>query len=695
MNQQESIIRLIGGCRAYEAVKAAAIEARKLPGMTMCALVTKLRAEYEEQWMIMKMELTKEESLWLSIRKQWFKCVVRTMIPTDAFPAGGDRTSLLAKGRQQQVILRLAEERARAAPETKSTETVLLEVIHEVQQRWVAPDGTTLERLLRLVVRRSRRRGDSQTEEIEEVEDEAALMAAFDKAQVVERAPPQLTPLNRDSGVTDGIPPEFLSAELLLHLVELKRCALNLEQTRAETDKIHGETERLRADTDRIKAETRKLQVENHIGSDRKRVRSVDHVVRDAEGCWSGLQSLSAMVWRSAPPSSTMGPSSSSAALRTVYTDVLQRSRTSNTKHRVRFLPAASDDADQTPVPVVYVGADVDVADWARRFWEEDTATPAVDTANTLAVGPPAPHLSPAPLAAPLTDGRQQLRRRPTKLPVGTYDLAAAVLDGTEEGLDNGGDRAALRRRLDERFVRSAAMSRDWAVLWPSKRPADPSVIPTTINVHADPIVPQLREWLLRADDGEEPPAYPAVGACDPRPPEPVPEGLQPVSADVWPLLQAAAGLTHACARVLPLYARSQGLPVPAAQTPCQERLRQWQRLLGAANDDGLPFRHIVECLDWAPLTAHDSGLVQSLTAVLLARRGLPPSAWYVRRNSGHYWKVGLCLAEMRAAAVFVSRLYLGGADNLACLAVDVHRLATTPTLGGPRPNKGGGGDGP
>lgn len=54
--------------------------------------------------------------------------------------------------------------------------------------------------------------------------------------------------------ITDGIPHELLSVDLIVELIGLRKCTLELEQIKAETKKI-------KAETHRIKAETHRLQV--------------------------------------------------------------------------------------------------------------------------------------------------------------------------------------------------------------------------------------------------------------------------------------------------------------------------------------------------------------------------------------------------------------------------------------------------
>ncbi len=61
-----------------------------------------------------------------------------------------------------------------------------------------------------------------------------------------------------------------------------------------------------------------------------------------------------------------------------------------------------------------------------------------------------------------------------------------------------------------------------WSVLWPP-RGKDTNIIWTFIDVKQDPIILQLRSWLLNAEEDPQkvpPPIYPAVGVEDHRPRE-------------------------------------------------------------------------------------------------------------------------------------------------------------------------------
>ena len=119
-----------------------------------------------------------------------------------------------------------------------------------------------------------------------------------------------------------------------------------------------------------------------------------------------------------------------------------------------------------------------------------------------------------------------------------------------------------------------------WEVLWPITTAAKlkQGIIWSYIDGDQDPIVSQLRAWLLTNDMDSQPPVYPA--ATDPRPVEIVPPMLQALSCDVWPALERVA-LERVCRNYLKFYNLSANMQIPAACEPEQERLRQFRRLSG------------------------------------------------------------------------------------------------------------------
>jgi len=53
--------------------------------------------------------------------------------------------------------------------------------------------------------------------------------------------------------ITDGIPRELLSADLVASLIGLRKSTLELEQIKAETEKIKAETHRIKAETHQLR----------------------------------------------------------------------------------------------------------------------------------------------------------------------------------------------------------------------------------------------------------------------------------------------------------------------------------------------------------------------------------------------------------------------------------------------------------
>ena len=117
-----------------------------------------------------------------------------------------------------------------------------------------------------------------------------------------------------------------------------------------------------------------------------------------------------------------------------------------------------------------------------------------------------------------------------------------------------------------------------WDVLWPITTAAKlkQGIIWSYIDGDRDPIVPQLRTWLLTDVADSTPPVYPV--ANDTRTVEIVPLMLQALSCDVWPALERA-GLERVCRNYLKFYNLSANMQIPAAREPEQERLRQFRRL--------------------------------------------------------------------------------------------------------------------
>ena len=137
----------------------------------------------------------------------------------------------------------------------------------------------------------------------------------------------------------------------------------------------------------------------------------------------------------------------------------------------------------------------------------------------------------------------------------------------------------------------------------------------------------------LQTSDANPAPTYPALGVEDLRPAEVVPPVLRAMDPDVWPILRRA-GLERACTKLLAAYHRSQGCPVPAADPPHDERLRQFRRITEGA--DELPWRAIAECLGWG--CAPDTTVIKALTEAQMQsphRPGgpQPTVSWYNNRT--------------------------------------------------------------
>jgi hypothetical protein len=341
---------------------------------------------------------------------------------------------------------------------------------------------------------------------------------------------------------------------------------------------------------------------------------------------WSGMQPVSGPIWESKPEGHA-------GTIR----DTLQRIKewigalVPRVQHRMRVFPKLPG------IAAVYCPAAVNVSQLAQRF-----------------------------CGGPATDAAPVRPRRP--LPPGVFNLAAAVLEplGLQEGDEQYRDHVG---QLDLRFHRPTA--EHWAVLWPPQ-PSNKLLLLTHIDVERDPIVPVLREWIQYG--AQEPaPAYPATGVIDYRPTEVIPPALHAMDPDVWPLLRRA-GLDRACNKYLDAYHRSQGLTVPAAEPPLDERLRQFRRLTSQC-DGELTYRQVSDCLGWHHV-AHDVQVVKAITDALMrcparSTGPIPTSLWYVKRGNAARWRWSTCLAEMRVAAVFVTRLRLGGAD-VSFLARDI-----------------------
>ena len=261
--------------------------------------------------------------------------------------------------------------------------------------------------------------------------------------------------------------------------------------------------------------------------------------------------------------------------------------------------------------------------------------------------------------------------------------------------------RAAALAALREHFVRPTLG--DWAILWPEmpKRVAAVALW-THLDVARDPVVGLLRQWLAAGAPPDAVPRYPNTAAqpLDLRPAEPVPPALRSSVNDqfVWAALQHA-GLKAVLAPYMQLFCQSADRITPAAVQPADERLRQFRRITRDGAIVDLTFKTLAECLGWFAgdaLVPQDAGLVHVLTKELL-RTPLPTtenaspegiadaSRWYIKagKRNPALWRWPLCLAAMRTAAVYVSRLKLAGANvDFLAKAIVGARAPTPPREG-------------
>jgi hypothetical protein len=222
-----------------------------------------------------------------------------------------------------------------------------------------------------------------------------------------------------------------------------------------------------------------------------------------------------------------------------------------------------------------------------------------------------------------------------------------------------------------DRFYRSNM--NDWSILWPPRQPSNPVLLLTHIDVEQDPIIGALQTWIARGAT-EPVPTYPVPGVVDPRPIEIVPSSLKQIDPDVWDHLRRAR-IDVVCNRFVNAYTQSHDKPIEAAEAPSDERLRQFRRLTSQYGDE-LTWKQICDCLGWHTVI-NDTLVVKAVTEALMRisdRQGGPVSAsmWYTKRGTSTLWKFDVCMWEMRVAAVFISRLRMGGAE-FPFLARDIH----------------------
>ena len=603
------------------------------PNMTLTGILKILSDDPAIDWEAIRQNEQQHNPDWEAIAKHWKLTLIRALVPATKYANGGDRKSFRVHGKMQLAIVQYVQAKALAAPAAQDDDAVADQCVDAVGQRWRSGNMALVSRVVRTLTRlvRTRRRVGCDTEVGDEDAD-STLFECFELEHIEETvsAPvssfvdclAQLEPIARVQAV-------------------LKMKELEVEAMKAETGRIEVEqaVARIRAQGEADALRIRTQGEANAARNPRKRLASVPTEDEQIEALsarpYRGRVSLSARIWEARP----VGHPDD---IRTVYRRVCETANTIVGNMVIVQRPLAG----LTGVEVVYVEAGPRVSELARTFW--NCGDP-----------PTVPEL-PVVVATPPVN-----RARGKALPHGVHDLAAAVIEDT---LDPGAYAAAVDR-LDRGFF--APNAERWAVLWPP-RPRDPRVLLTHIDVERDPIVPQLRQWL-RNGGADPAPVYPADGALDLRPSESVPVVLQVMDPDVWPVLDAV-GLRRACTKLMGAYQRSRGMEVPAAEAPCDERLRQFHRITRDAAD-GLRFREIADCLGWLGV-AHDTLLIKVLTEALMQsprRRGgpVPTAEWYVKRGSVATWRWQCCLGEMRIAAVFVTRLRLGGAD-LSFLARDI-----------------------
>jgi hypothetical protein len=632
----------------YGVLESLVADALLQPSQTLVGIVNTLSDNAAIGWDTI-LEHERSQSTWPDIRK-WPKYhIIKRLVPNDRFPRGGDRSSAAYRVKMA-LVQHVRDLVVRATPDVDEHE--LADTVIEDVSRRFAPrpaQRTDFTRYIRRLVSTVRRWTTTGADGTHTVEEECELFTE----EVVERAFPNDNDPEHPGPTHDTwLQTVLMPLEPVARIQALLRLReLDVETTRAGTDRIAAEKERIQAETARLEAAVTLDRIRIQAEADILRIRaqseadtlrisrkrpapevSVEERIEERSGWpYRGRLSLSARIWEARPVDCRDD-------IRTVFRRVCASAPTLVGPQTVRRALAGFNG-----IEIVYVDADCTVDELVRAFWAG--GVPAVVVPR---------------MEAP--------RRR--ALPPGVSDLAAAVVGVPP---DDAPAYLAAVRQLDAGFC--VPNAERWAVLWPARH-RDPRLLPTYIDVERDPIVGQLREWMQNGAVGPAPP-YPAVGEVDLRPAEPVPSILRAMDSDVWPTLQVV-GLERACAKLLSAYRRSQSMAIPAADAPCDERIRQFRRLTSDGSDE-LAYRQIAECLGWIG-AMQDVLAVRAITEALMLsplRRGgpVPTAAWYVKRGGVAQWRWRQCLWEMRTAAVFVTRLNLGGAD-LAFLARDVARFA-------------------
>ena len=608
------------------------------PRMTMHSMMDLLSKDEAINWEMIK---TQEKTLptWDTIASNWKYWVIRRYTKAGRFTNGGDRVSTQYKGKKQQHIVEYVEQQIKATDQRTDTEALVERCISDVKQKWqtnTTEGCAVINRVVRHTVLRARGM----------VIDDANCTVTdnmFENLEIIEVR--QDVP--QDIGGVPFAKLLALDSQVLGQLFEYQKHLLTCQsrniEAEARKEEAIAQQKEFDTEAERLRERAKLLEVQHRI--DKVSRKRTANVIADDERLetqiampWNNMQSVTGPVWQARPSNYTGTLTEFLTMFKTWASPNLV-----NMHCRLRMVPK-------------HPGACVVVCD------------PAVDVAKDIIPkywgGPSATTLLPPVIAAPP-------HRKPRSLPDGVFDLAAVVLQplGMREGTieyDNASE------KLDLQFCRPMATL--WGILWP-KRP-NGKCLPMRIDVQRDPIIEELREWV-HTGFHEPAPSYPAMHTVDVRPAEIVPPELTSTSPDVWPLLQRA-GLERACGKRLVAYQRSHGLPIPAAQQPHDERLRQFQRI--TSNTEEVPYKMIAECLGWHG-TLNDTLAVKCITEALMLqpnRSGGPVhlNVWYMKHGDHAYWRWRMVLQEMRIAAIFITRLRLGG-DNLDFLARDVSQCCS------------------
>ena len=605
------------------------------PRMTMGSMMDVLCKDEAINWKMIK---TQEKTLptWEKIATNWKYWVIRRFTKAGRFVNGGDRVSAMYKGKKQQHIVEYVEQQTKATDQCTDTEALVDRCILEVKQKWqtnTTEGYAVINRVVRHTVLRTRGIAIDDT-------NCTVTDSMFEKLEITEVR----HDVPQDIGGVPFAKLLALDSQVLGQLFDYQKHVLTCQSRNIEAEarkqKAIAQQKEFDTEAERLRERANLLEVQHRIGNvSRKRATTViaDEARLETQIAmpWNNMQSVTGPVWDARPSNHT----GTLAEFMTVF-KTWASSNLVNMHSRLRMVPK------HRGAVVVYCDAAVDIdKDIIPKYWGGPSVTATI--------------LPPAVTTAPP-------HRKPRSLPDGVFDLAAVVLQplGMQEGTaeyDN------AMEKMDLQFCRPTATV--WGILWP-KRP-NGKCIPTRMDVQRDPIIEELREWV-RTGFHEPVPSYPAMHTLDVRPAEIVPPELATTSPDVWPFLQRA-GLERACGKRLAAYQRSHGLPIPAAQQPHDERLRQFQRI--TSNSEEVPYKTIAECLGWHNIL-NDTLAVKCITEALMLqpnRSGGPVqlNVWYMKRGDHAYWRWRMVLHEMRMAAIFITRLRLGG-DNLDFLARDV-----------------------